>query len=244
MLSISCTLSQVVHRLFFSGRKSASREEKPNNADAWTRWTSKRVLVARRGFHPRMPIAAARRIQADQRPPARALPRVAPQNVSDGRAAERARGPRPAPRTAEGPTAKFARAVVRFVCGADGNTVQTTAPPTVPASLVTASTQMTAQQQQQHACPGREEETTCRAAILQVAELRQQNDPEAPGNGRSGRAGELARAGGEVVPDFCTVAALCWSILPGELHFLAILQNSYQDRPCRAAAAAQLGTRL
>eukprot|EP01044_Picomonas_judraskeda_P024262 COSAG03_NODE_6628_length_1027_cov_2.389666_3_plen_36_part_01 len=32
-------------------------------------------------------------------------------------------------------------------------------------------------------------------------------------------------------PDFCTVAALCWSILPGELHFLAILQNSYQDRP-------------
>jgi hypothetical protein len=31
-------------------------------------------------------------------------------------------------------------------------------------------------------------------------------------------------------PDFCTVAALRQSILPTELHFLAILQNSYQDR--------------
>ena len=41
--------------------------------------------------------------------------------------------------------------------------------------------------------PGREEETTCRAAILQVAELRQQNDPEAPGNGQSGGPGRVAR---------------------------------------------------
>ena len=41
--------------------------------------------------------------------------------------------------------------------------------------------------------PGREEETTCRAAILQVADLRQQNDPEAPGNGQSGGPGRVAR---------------------------------------------------
>ena len=34
---------------------------------------------------------------------------------------------------------------------------------------------------------------------LQVAELRQQNDPEAPGNGRAGRAGELAGPSVEVV---------------------------------------------
>ena len=35
----------VLAPLFFRGRKSASRAEKPKNADAWTRWTSKRVLV-------------------------------------------------------------------------------------------------------------------------------------------------------------------------------------------------------
>ena len=45
-------------------------------------------------------------------------------------------------------------------------------------------------------------------------------------------------------PDFCTIAALWQAILPRELHFLAILQNSYQDRPCRAAATAELGTQL
>ena len=45
-------------------------------------------------------------------------------------------------------------------------------------------------------------------------------------------------------PDFCTVAALCWSILRRELHFLAILQNSYQDHPCRVAATAELATQL
>ena len=43
-------------------------------------------------------------------------------------------------------------------------------------------------------------------------------------------------------PDFAIVAALCWSILRRELHFLAILQNSYQDRPCRATATTELGT--
>ena len=56
--------------LFFRGRKSASRAENPKNADAWTRWTSKRVQVSDfTEIHARMPIgggAAVRRIQADQ----------------------------------------------------------------------------------------------------------------------------------------------------------------------------------
>jgi hypothetical protein len=43
-------------------------------------------------------------------------------------------------------------------------------------------------------------------------------------------------------PDFCTAAILSHPILRRELHFLAILQNSYQDRPCRAAATTELGT--
>eukprot|EP01044_Picomonas_judraskeda_P045875 COSAG03_NODE_25325_length_266_cov_0.844311_1_plen_64_part_10 len=45
-------------------------------------------------------------------------------------------------------------------------------------------------------------------------------------------------------PDFCTVAALLHPILPRELHFLAILQNSYQVLPRRAPATADLGTHL
>ena len=45
-------------------------------------------------------------------------------------------------------------------------------------------------------------------------------------------------------PDFCTVAALWQAILCTELHLLAILQNSYQDRPCRPPATAELATRL
>ena len=55
--------------LFFRGRKSASRAENPKNADAWTRWTSKRVLpVAAISFEN----VAVRRIQADQSAGARA----------------------------------------------------------------------------------------------------------------------------------------------------------------------------
>ena len=45
-------------------------------------------------------------------------------------------------------------------------------------------------------------------------------------------------------PDFCSAATLRSTILPGELHFRAILQNSYQDRPCRPPATAELGTHL
>ena len=45
-------------------------------------------------------------------------------------------------------------------------------------------------------------------------------------------------------PDFCSAATLRSTILPGELHFRAILQNSYQDRPCRVAASTELGTQL
>ena len=45
-------------------------------------------------------------------------------------------------------------------------------------------------------------------------------------------------------PDFCIVAMLRQAILRTELHILAILENSYQDRPCRVAATAQLGTHL
>ena len=44
--------------------------------------------------------------------------------------------------------------------------------------------------------------------------------------------------------DFCTTAKLLQTILRRELHFLAILQNSYQDRTCRAAATTELGTQL
>jgi len=43
-------------------------------------------------------------------------------------------------------------------------------------------------------------------------------------------------------PDFCIAATLWQAILCRELHFLAILQNSYQDRTCRAAATTELGT--
>ena len=44
--------------------------------------------------------------------------------------------------------------------------------------------------------------------------------------------------------EFATVATLSRPILRRELHFLAILQNSYQDHPCRVAATAELGTHL
>ena len=44
--------------------------------------------------------------------------------------------------------------------------------------------------------------------------------------------------------DFCTTAKLLQTILRRELHFLAILQNSYQDRPCRVAATTELSTHL
>lgn len=36
----------------------------------------------------------------------------------------------------------------------------------------------------------------------------------------------------------------CQAIFPRALHFLAILQNSYQDGSCRAVATAELGTHL
>jgi hypothetical protein len=45
-------------------------------------------------------------------------------------------------------------------------------------------------------------------------------------------------------PDFATVATLRQPILCTELHFLAILQNSYQDRPYWVAATTELGTHL
>ena len=52
---------------------------------------------------------------------------------------------RPAPERDDARTgAKFARAAMRLLCGADGNTVQTTAPSTAPASLATVCAQMTA----------------------------------------------------------------------------------------------------
>ena len=75
----------VLAPLFFRGRISASRAEKPKNADAWTRWTSKRVLSAISfenarlcdGFKPTSPRGRARAAAASVRPGRAARPRHA-----------------------------------------------------------------------------------------------------------------------------------------------------------------------
>ena len=104
----------------------------------------RRRIHARIQYYTRVPIPRGCRlapyrttIQDDQPSERTAVRRTRARARQNARAASTAR-------TAEGPTAEFARAAMRLLCGADGNTVQTTAPPTVPASLVTASTQMTA----------------------------------------------------------------------------------------------------
>ena len=119
---------------FFLGENLRAAQKNPKNADAWTRWTSKRVLVgdfmredcrsaARQcdGFKPTSSHGPGRRRMHAAWPARAGGGAAAAQNVNDGRNPE------------------FARGAMRRLCGADGNPVQTTAPPTAPAALATTT---------------------------------------------------------------------------------------------------------
>eukprot|EP01043_Picozoa_sp_COSAG02_P029825 COSAG02_NODE_1873_length_10578_cov_50.375418_4_plen_199_part_01 len=164
---------------FFLGEKSGAAQKKRENAHVQTRWTSKRVLVG--DFMRecrRVAGAAVRRIQADQPPSIRRV---------SARAAARTRAPRPAGAARNVTTPPDARSGEvrqssdapsvrrRWQHGSDDGAVDSTS--------ITGYCIYTDDGPSNSSTPGQEEETTCRAAILQVAELRQQNDPEAPGNG-------------------------------------------------------------
>jgi len=178
----------VLAPLFFRGRKSASRAEKPKNADAWTRWTSKRVLSAISfenarlcdGFKPTSPRGRARattgrRQRTCVRPGRAARPRHA---GAERERVDRQRLTEPGVRQSSGALAAWYRWQHSSKDGAAGSTTTTDY----------YAYRLALEQQQARTRGGV-------AAILRELRPASAEKLEAPGNGRAGGARRASRAG-------------------------------------------------